>query len=543
MDRTVTDALLDLVVDWGVTHLFTCPGSTEASVLDALVDRKDLELVLTTHEGVTVSIADGLSRITGDPSLAYLHANVGLTNGLANLYAAQLAHSPVVVLNGLKSTAVQSRDGFTTARHTRDLVAQFVKDDWQSLTDGAVIEDVNRAFGLAVAEPAGPVWVGLSQDLLTGPAGAATDDTRPHRVDTRVAPPAATLASAARLLGEARAPVLIAGNEVGRAGAVPAMVALSERLGAPVLMEERRGFERAGFPTGHPHYRGEYDVDHPLVQAADVLFFAGARVFHEFEATRRPALPPGASVLHSHPDARELGRVRGVDVGLVGDQRLVLEELARLLAGRAPTPLPPAGPHPAAAPDPAPGRLAAGVLRPVDAVRAITEALAGSTLVGDATTAGGLLQRYADKPSPESFFTTSSGSLGWGMGAALGIKLGLPHRHVAAVLGDGVFQFGIQALWTAARYNIPVSYVVLNNERYAAVGAALRRFNGRAVATNTYPGTDLAGPRIAEVSTAFGVPGVRVSGLRELRDELRAARSAQGPVLIEVMTDPDDFGP
>jgi benzoylformate decarboxylase len=538
-DRNVAGALLDLIADWGVTRLFTCPGSTEAAVLDALVDRGDLGLILTTHEGVTVSMADGLSRATGGPSVAYLHANVGLTNGLSNLYAAQLAYSPVVVLNGLKPATIQSRNGFTTARRVRDLVGQFVKDDWQSLTGGSVLEDVNRAFGLAVAEPAGPVWVGLSQDLLDQPADAPRPNVAAHRVDTRVVPGPAALASAAQLLREAQAPVLVAGSEVGRAGAVPAMVALCERLGAPVFMEERRGFERPGFPTGHPHFRGDYDVNHPLVQQADVLFFAGGRVFHEFEPAKRPSIPPGATVLHSHPDARQIGRVYGVDAGLVGDQRLVLDALAQLLPGGTGRPVLPAAPtQPAPAADPG-----ARFLRPVDAVLAVTEALSGATLVGDATTAGGLLQRHADMGSDESYFVSSSGSLGWGMGAALGVRLGLPHRHVAAVLGDGVFQFGIQALWTAAYYRIPVTYVVLNNQRYAAVGAALRRFGGRAVDRGEYPGTDLAGPRIADVSTGFGVPGVRVSGLAELRAELRSARSAEGPVLIEVMTDPDDFGP
>ncbi|GIH15338.1 thiamine pyrophosphate-binding protein [Rugosimonospora africana] len=538
-DRTVAGALLDLVADWGVNRLFTCPGSTEAAVLDAMVDRDDLDLVLTTHEGVTVSMADGLARATGAPSLAYLHANVGLSNGLANLYAAQLAYSPVVVLNGLKPATIQARSGFTTARRTRDLVGQFVKDDWQSLTSDTVVEDVNRAFTLAVAEPAGPVWVGLSQDLLDRPADAPQPNVSAHRVDTRVAPSRAALDSAARLLRQAQAPVLIAGSEVGRAGAVPAMVALAQRLGAPVFMEERRSFERPGFPTGHPNYRGDYDVNHPLVQQADVLFFVGGRVFHEFEPAKRPSLPPGATVVHSHPDAQQIGRIYGVDAGLVGDPRLVLEALAELLGVDADRPAPP--PVPAAEVPPADPD--ARYLRPVDAVLAVTEALSGSTLVGDVTTAGGLLQRYADKPTGESFFVSSSGSLGWGMGAALGVQLGQPGRHVAAILGDGVFQFGVPALWTAAYYRIPVTFVVLNNQRYAAVGAALRRFGGRAVQTHEYPGTDLAGPRIAEVSTGFGVPGVRVTGLADLRDELRSARSADGPALIEVMTDPDDFGP
>jgi benzoylformate decarboxylase len=129
------------------------------------------------------------------------------------------------------------------------------------------------------------------------------------------------------------------------------------------------------------------------------------------------------------------------------------------------------------------------------------------------------------------------------MGAALGIAMGLPDRRVAAVLGDGVFQFGMPALWSAARSDLPVTYVVLNNRSYAAVGAALRRFGGEAVERQHYPGVDIAGPRIADVSTAFGVPGVRVDTLADLRESLAASRRADHPTLVEVMTDPAEFGP
>src|SRR5918999_211308 len=115
MSRPAVEALLDVIRDWGADRLFTCPGSTEAAVLDALVVRKDVELVLTTHEGVAVSMADGLARVTRRPTVAYLHANVGLTNGLGHLGAAQLAYSPVVVLNGIKPSSIQAREGFTTA--------------------------------------------------------------------------------------------------------------------------------------------------------------------------------------------------------------------------------------------------------------------------------------------------------------------------------------------------------------------------------------------------------------------------------------------
>lgn len=538
MPRPAVEALLDVIRDWGVDRLFTCPGSTEAAVLDALVVRKDVELVLTTHEGVAVSMADGLARVTRRPAVAYLHANVGLTNGLSNLYAAQLAHSPVVVLNGVKASSIQAREGFTTARRMRDLVHQYVKSDWQSLTTGAIPEDVNRAFRTALGEPAGPVWVALAQDLLESTAEVSVPDVASFRFDTRTAPSAGAVRAAAALLAAAERPVLVAGSEVGRASALGRLVTLSERLGAPVLHEDRRGFERPGFPTDHPHFRGQYEVGHPLVQGADLLVFLGARLFNEFEPARVPPLPAGVPIVHSHTDPRQVGMTYGVDAALVGDQALVLEALSAALPTVPPRVVPAAVPTPPRAPS-GPG----GPLRAVDVVDVVTESLHGAAIVGDATTAGGILQQRAHQHTEDDYFVSSSGSLGWGMGAALGIATGMPHRRVAAVLGDGVFQFGIPALWSAARSGLPVTYVVMNNQSYAAVGAALRRFGGEAVERQHYPGVDIAGPRIADVSTAFGVPGRRVDTLADLRECLEASKTVEHPTLVEVMTDPAEFGP
>ena len=129
------------------------------------------------------------------------------------------------------------------------------------------------------------------------------------------------------------------------------------------------------------------------------------------------------------------------------------------------------------------------------------------------------------------------------MGAALGIKLAAPWDEVLTVVGDGVFQFGIQALWTAAHYAIPVIVVVLNNESYAAVKAALERFGGEAAARREYPASDIPAPRIAEIARGFGAFGRRVERLAELAPALAAAWDHAGPAVIEVMTDPRDLGP
>lgn len=568
----VVHALLDTLVAWGVDKIFCCPGSTEAALLDALVTREDVELVLVTHESVAVAAAEGMARLTGRPAVAYLHTHVGMANAVAHLVSAQLSRTPVVVLNGLKPATLAGRGGFTTAAYPRDLVRQHVRWAWQSVRTVDVPGDLDRALHASVVEPAGPVWLGLPQDLLESPDLAAPV-TGSASTPARTRPSAAAIRAAASALAAARRPVLVAGSDVARHGAGAELVRLADRTGATVVHEDRRDFQRSAFPSTHPAYAGLYRADHPAVAAADLVFFAGARLFTEFDLPgATPDLPPGATVLHAHGDAAEIGRLHRVDVGLAGHLGDTLTDLLAALTEHVPatsasfpaeivsprndvavtsppptgptsfpaeivsprndaavTSAPPAGP-PSAGPA-LPGHVGLG---PVAA--AIAEALdPDATVVLDATTAS-LPLLNALPHRPDGIHSSISGSLGWGMGAALGAVLARPETPVVALLGDGVFQFGLPALWTAARYRLPVTFVVLNNSAYGAVASALNRFGGAASASGVWPGTDIGGPDLAAIAGGFGLATRRVTGAAGLAAALRAAQASPDPELVEVVT-------
>ncbi|WP_028924119.1 thiamine pyrophosphate-binding protein [Pseudonocardia acaciae] len=541
--RTGADAVLEVLLAWGVRRVFICPGSTEAAFLDATVRHPDFEVVLTTHESVTVAMADGHARATGEPAVAYLHTHLGLVNGLAHLDAARMARSPVVVLNGLKAASIQARGGFTALPATGELARPFVKRAWQSLTTAGLPEDVTQALRAATAEPSGPVWLGLAQDLMETVCPVAVPDPARHRVSARTAPDPERLREAAELLRSAERPVLVAGAEVGRHGAQRELVALAERLGAPVCNEDRRGFERPGFPADHPLHAGGYSAQNPAVAGADVLVFLGCRCFVEFEPSPEPPVPPCCRVIHSHVDPSELAKLQGTDVALVADESLVAAGLLDLLGdARAPArpPVPSVHTEPPTPSEhtepPAPAtvhQVAAALAEVVDD---------RTTVFEDATTSEPALLRALPLNSVDALFTTASGSLGWGMGAALGYQLGAPERRVLAVVGDGVFQFGPQALWVAARHRIPVLFVVINNRSYAAVAAALRRYGGTAARVGSYPGKDISGVDIAAVARGFGLPARRLDRAHELPAAVKELGALDGPALIEVLTDPDDLG-
>ncbi len=147
-------AIFDILRDWKIDLLFTCPGSTEAAVLDASLEYPDMRVILTTHESVAVAAADAYARVSGSPAIAYLHANVGLANGIAHLTCAQNARTPLVVLNGLKSTAIANRDGFTSSPFQQDFIRQLVKRSRVALTTAGIPGDLTRTLQAAVAEPA-----------------------------------------------------------------------------------------------------------------------------------------------------------------------------------------------------------------------------------------------------------------------------------------------------------------------------------------------------------------------------------------------------
>jgi benzoylformate decarboxylase len=550
--RRIADGVMDILRDWSVTDIFICPGSTEAAVLDATIDRDDIRAILVTHDSVAVSMADGFARASGKPGVAYLHANVGLTNGLSHLASAFAANSPVVLLNGLKSQPLQYRGGFTTSPHMSDFVRDYVKWDAQPAVPDSVYSVVTHALSRAMREPQGPVWVGLAEDVIEGVEVTAPENSQRFRQELASTADPDALDRAAQALAAARRPVIVAGSDVAKHGATAELLTLADLLNAPVLNEDRRSLQRIAIPTDHPRFGGNYSRRNPHILAADVVFFVGARCFVEFIVDDIPMMPDDATIIHSHVDPAIVGALYGADIPLVGDDRLVLSGLAdrlREAPPRSPGALgsdlvtPPQAPQLARAlRSPGADDDAAGYPDRRDAIDVIAEAMDDDTVfVCDAVTATQHLLDRLPLRSADSFHASTSGSLGWGVGAALGVKLAHPDRAVVAFFGDGAFQFGIQGLWTAAKYEIDVTFVVLNNQAFAAVGAALRRYRGPSNERQEYPGTDLRGPNLAEISRGFGIESHRVESLDELRAVLAETRSHPGPRVIEVMTQQYDW--
>ena len=542
--------ILETLRAWKIRYVFCCPGTTEIPLLDALAERDSPsqlpEFMLTTHEAIAVSMADGYSRASGDLGVAYLHTNVGLANGLAHLYAAQLARSSVALLTGIKGTATLPHRALTTSSRILETAAPYAGHTWQNLDGLGLVADIDRTLRYATIVPESPAVLTIPQNHISATASGAIS-TGAQAIQ-RQRPTTDALADAAALLRDARRPAIIAGSDVARRGAQVDLERVAEVLGAPVYVESRRDLERWSFRSDHPNFAGMFDPRNPVVAEADLLFLAGAPTPLEF-SSEMPILPSGVPLLHLTEDAAEAGRRVVPAAALIGDTAIALHELAALLSANDLSRAPDTEEFLSRAQAHQESQLAEwhdavsadgeGVgLSGAGAMRVLAETLHGDgLLVLDGVTSTLPLLRFLERTRPDTVFATASGSLGWGMGAAAGVALARKERTLA-VVGDGVVQFGVPAFWTAHRYSIPVTYVVVNNGKYQAVISGLTRMNGRAHAKGDYPLTDISGVDISALAESFGISATRVSGAGALAETIRREvnrGTEEGPRLVEIM--------
>jgi benzoylformate decarboxylase len=459
-----------------------------------------------------------------------------------------------VILNGMKSTVIANRGGFTTAPYQQDYIRQHVRLGRVALRSDGIAEDLVRALKAATAEPGGPVYLGLPQDLVEAPGPVALPEVARRRVGAKRRPDPTAVDAAARLLGDAGAVTIVAGREIATRSGRAALLALAENLDAAIVLEDRRTLTANGIPGDHPHAAGTFALSNPAVAGADVIFLAGMPSFSEFEAGTAPVIPAGKRVVHLCSDPGEIAKLDNVDVALCGNAAYALRDLASALGhvasesrrthreGVCAAHRDAVWDHRAAMR----ARFDESPIHPQVLMEALHDVLPNEcVVVGDAVTSGGYLTDAMLPGTAREFLTTAGGSLGWGMGAALGVQLAQPTARVVCVVGDGVFQFGIQALWTAVSCRLPVTFVVVDNASYAAVKAALKRYRARAGTEDhgVYPASELPGPDIAAIARGFGAYGETVDRLADLRASIERAFACGGPAVVVVKTDRTHTGP
>jgi benzoylformate decarboxylase len=544
-------ALLELLKQEGVRVMFGNPGTTELPLMDALAAETELRYILALQEAPAMGMADGYAQASGVCAVVNLHAAPGLGNAMGMLYDAQKAGSPILVTAGQH----EQRFNFTEPLLWADLptiARPFVK--WSE--EVRRIEDlpraIHRAVKTALAPPTGPVFLSLPGDILTD--SADLDLGAPSRVAPGIRGDGGAIGQAAAIIAKARSPVIIAGDAVPQGNALQELVAFAEALGAPVYDEGMAS--RAMFPSSHPLYRGALvrlpEAIRGMLTQHDLLVSVGGDLFTLSLPGEVEAMPEDYPVIHLDTDPWELAKNYPEKVSILGEPRMTLPELTEaVLKARS-----------GAEAESAVQRLkhvqAQGIsslaklhamadavaerlpIHPLALMQTIGRRLPDDAVVIDETVSSGNgLRRFLKSDDKQSFYGLRGGGIGWGLPAAIGVKLALPDRPVVALIGDGSAMYTIQGLWTAARENLRMVFVIINNYSYRILKQRTNAMKGLAAQTDNYVAMDLDRPRVDFVSVArgLGLTAHKATTLSDLGDLLEGALAADGPTLIDVEVD------
>jgi benzoylformate decarboxylase len=528
--KTVHEVTYDLLRSLGLTTVFGNPGSTEQTFLKNFPD--DFTYILGLQEASVLAMADGFAQSTGKPALVNLHTSAGTGNAMGSLVAAYKGNTPLIVTAGQQTREMVLCDPYLTNRDETQLPLPWVKWAYEPKRAEDVPAAFMRAYTIATQPPAGPVYLSIPLDDWEKPAlGPAVVRTVSHRV----APEAERLRDFAERINRAQRPLLVFGPEVDRSGAWDAGVAFAEKVGAPVCGGPLP--DRASFPEDHPLYRGPLPMTiagvNEALQGHDLVVVIGAPVFRYYPYVAGEYLPAGTELLQITADPWLAGAAPVGD-SLIGDAKLALEQMVGLINERGSAQSAPGGsPKNTEIVD-----AASSPLTPDAAFSTLaTVKPADSPLVTESTSTMAQQLRFLPTTRAGGFFATASGGIGWGVPAAVGIALGDRacgrQRAVVATIGDGSFQYSVQAIWTAAQHRLPVVFVVMRNEEYSILKAfALLE------KTPSVPGLDLPGLDIASIATGFGCRAINVDSTEKLAREFTSALDADGPTVIVVRTQP-----
>lgn len=526
----------------GVKYVFGNSASEDAPFYEALVDRPQLKYILTPHEGPGAAMAAGYVKASGEPALVMQAGVVGLANAMGQMINAFKEQTPLVFYAYRSDqTRRAGRDGFEEVAYQEEMVQPITKYSWLARRPDMIPETVRRAFKASWTPPYGPSYVSWHTDFIGASAKTEIIAQSQFDPDMRVRPDPLAVQRAAKLLVEAKNPLMIVGDEVYRGKSVAKAVKLAESLGMAVT-QMRQIY--ANFPERHPLWVGSAPSGtlKSVVYAknADVVINVGNKLQQNGPA---PIVPPGPKFIDMRIDYNSIGTAMPTDVPLVADIGYGLDDLIQAVDDI----MTPTLRQQASA-------RADEVKKYTDRARLLFSQIVNSPewdsapMIADRVTHE--LAKFAD---PNAIIIHEAGSnallgfdfnplggrelffyygshLGSGVGTSAGVKLARPNQQVICCVGDGSFIFGPTALWNMARLELPVIVVVYNNHAYA--GPHSRVVNGvpegRMVQTGQFYLDYLGSPdmNMASIAKGFGVDGEVAHNPAELQAALARARAA-----------------
>ena len=543
-------ALMETLTAENVRYIFGNPGTSEGPILDALEYYPNLEYILTTQEGAAMGMADAYARSTRRPSFVSLHIETGLANGISLLHNAKEGGTPMVVTSANKDVR-KLAEGRT---QLDEMTRLFTKWSAEITHPEQIPSVMRRAFTEAAAPPTGPVYVGFSANALDDEGEVEIVPSAPAY--PRIAPDARAIADASAILSDAQNPVIIVGDRLAQSNGTAEAVRVAELLGARVYSS---AYSEMNFPTSHPQHVARAAPVSPDARAlfadADAVLAVGTNVFSGYFHHPGRALAPHTKLIHIDQATREIGKSEPTDIGIIADPKTALAHLADALEsdmtgasreaarGRAEDLSAARAARDAATRARIQSRWNANPMSTERMMSEVAAALPSDVLIADdSVTTRDAIHANMTFDRPGSIFGERGGALGWGMGGALGLKLANPDAPVVGIIGDGSAMMTVQALWTAAAYNIPVTYIICNNRAYRILklnmNAYKRDILGESDPTSQYLAMDFPIPfDLAAQARAFGIPGHTITDPAAIAPALTTALDSGAPALLDITID------
>jgi len=519
----------------GVEYMFTNPGSFEVGFFDAFLDQP-MQLIMGLHEGVVISMADGYNKVTGDPAFVNVHVIAGTAQAAGQMYNASRDGSAIIVTAGLLDNERGDDDILLGARpgfDQKEVNRQFTKISWECHDSGGIPTMLRRAFKVATTAPGGPVYLALPDHVLEKKNVTGTIFRREGFIlPDEIPPNEGDVDQVAMLLLEARSPALLLGDEVSRAGAQAEAFELAELLQIPAGDQGLPAYHN--FPRQHPLFMGGHSSG-----GRDVVVYAGVT------DTRMGADPSNATVVCIGLNTTAMGAIRPFDLAMVANVKVALraiidsvksqatsDRIARIVATRS---------RPGnRRREIQSGRTGMSPIHPDELGWALEEELdKDAILVSENLSGSNNFYSTGFREDEKMWLSTSGAGLGWGVGAAIGAKLGQPDRQVVCNIGDGSVMYSASGFWSQARYGVPVLTVVCNNLNYQTVRNAYVRYGGKMEQADRFTGMYLGDPEIdfVKLAQSQGLEGALVENSADLRPALRRgidATRAGSPFLLDV---------
>ena len=536
--KTGAQILLDCLKREGVDTIFGYPGARSLLVHDALMDDPDIRHFLVRHEQAAAHAAAGYARTTGKVGVCLTTSGPGATNLVTGIATAYMDSIPIVALTCQVTTPTIGIDAFQEADMT-GITRPITKHNYLVTDVRDLARIVRESFFIARTRRPGPILVDLPSDVL----GSRIRENIPDAVSRRgyrekIAVNLKQLKKAADIINKAQRPIIYAGGGVVLSDGAPELHALAEKAGIPVtntLMAVGVMDSASPLAIGMLGMYGAWHCN-KAVHDCDCLIAIGAR-FDDRVTGRVDGFAPNARIIHIDIDPASIRKVVNVELPIVGDAREAMALLCDMVEQRGRSGwLEQIREWEKTCPLPRPEREH---LAPHEIMDAIREAAGPDPIVASDV---GLSQmwtaNYLPFPGPRSYITSGGlGTMGYALPAAMGAAIGNPGRTVFAVCGDGAFQMNVQELATCSYYDIPVKTIVMNNGKLGMV----RQFQN-VFMKKRYASTDL-GKHVdfCTVARGFGVEAIKVSEKKDLADALKRAVAIDGPVVVDVETDPDCY--